>query len=169
MWLIRSRTPHATRDSQALVAECGAFLTGRYAQELDDSRDPVPAWAWLSILAHGDEDDLAAFASEDRRRRPPREAAIWRQAVGFLALEVLSQARRGRCPLVELQRTTLVPLELRLTAADTRVAPDPAGFVTMVLGALSARSVDRHLPPRPAMAEGPHPKAIGGTDEGRRR
>lgn len=58
------------RTESVLVVECEAFLAGRYAQYLDTKNLRVPDWAWLNVLAHGSQDDIATLASGNSP--PPR-------------------------------------------------------------------------------------------------
>ena len=129
MWSCRYRP-----WERELVAECEAYLAGHYAQYLREAKRLIPTWAWLNVLAHGSEDDVAALAAGEPCRRGSTDAPVWQQAVAFLAQEVLNQvAARGR-PLADLQRSTLVPLEFELAE---RPALSPATFVASVLGVLA--------------------------------
>jgi hypothetical protein len=94
MWTTRSRA-----WERALVAECEAFFSGRSAQYLDNQNRPVPAWAWLNLLAHGSEEDIAAVAAGESE--PPRSTSatsVWRQALAFLAQ---AGSPPGRAPAVD--------------------------------------------------------------------
>jgi hypothetical protein len=133
MWTTRSRT-----WERVLVAECEAFLSGHSAQYFDQHNRPVPAWAWLNLLAHGTDDEIAALASGGPQPALPASetTAVWFQAVSLLGQELMIQAtRRGRS-LAELQRWTLVPLELELAGPRAPSSVKPAALVTSVLSAL---------------------------------
>ncbi len=129
----------------ALVAECEAFLSGHLALCLGQQKRLVPAWAWLNALAHGSEDDIAALAAA--RPEPPGAnswaAPLWHQALAFLAHELMYQvARQGR-PLAELQRSTLVPLELELARRSVPTSTKPGELVASVLRALAEHPTSR--------------------------
>jgi hypothetical protein len=131
------------RSEKQLVQECGVYLSGHYAEYMENRNRPVPDWAWLSILAHASPEQLRILATEtagwDARRT---RTAVWWQAVGFLAGEILSQQDDDH-NLDELRRSVLLPLELkRLT--EGRPFDRPRQLVTTVLDAL-----DQHPSSRP--------------------
>lgn len=143
MWTTRSRA-----WEREFVAECEAFLSGHYAQCLADENRPVPVWAWLNVLAHGSEDDLTALAASDPPARGSQGASAWRGALGFLAQELMSQATRRGCSLGDLQRSTLVPLELDFAGGRGRgsasTSGEPSKLVSSVLSALARHPTTRH-------------------------
>jgi len=124
-----------------LVAECEAFLSGHFAQHLDEDRHSLPDWVWLNVLAHGGEDEIAALAAGKPRRRNSREHSVWQQALAFLAQEVMNQATKRGCTLADLQRSTLVPLEFELAGRNPRSYMEPAQFVGTVLSALAQHRI----------------------------
>jgi hypothetical protein len=133
MWTTRSRA-----WERALVTECEAFLSGRSAQYLDSQNRLIPVWAWLNLLAHGSERDIAVLAAgEWESPRRASATSVWRQAFAFLAQELLNQATRQGRPLAEIQRSTLVPIELELAGPRAPTFLKPAGLVTSVLRALT--------------------------------
>jgi hypothetical protein len=128
-----------------LIAGCEAFITGRYADYLEDREQAVPRWVWLNLLAHGTAEQLAS-AQEDLG--PDRcwcgFDAAWRAARAYLAGEVLDAVDAGQGPLGALQQRVLVPLESRFAAENAR-ARRPAWLVTAVLDALEQdRGLRRH-------------------------
>ena len=126
-------------EEQALVVECEAFLCGSYAQYLEGKNLRVPDWAWLNVLAHGSQDDIASLATGDS---PPSSSvsSIWHQALAFLAQELMSRtSQEGR--LAEIQRSTLVTLELNLVGQRAPLVR-PAEFVLNVLSVLDAHPVN---------------------------
>jgi hypothetical protein len=140
MWTTRSRA-----WERALVAECEAFFSGRSAQYLDNQNRPIPAWAWLNLLVHGSEGDIAVLAAgETEPIRPTSATSVWRQALAFLAQELLNQATRQGRPLAELQRSTLVPIDLELAGPRAPTSMKPAALVTSVLRALTDHPTSRH-------------------------
>jgi hypothetical protein len=91
----------------------------------------------MSVLTHGDADELHAAAVQRGRGWP--DDATWRDACAYLARRVLEAA--DRCgPLPSLQRTALVPLELRLASWDAFARWQPAGWVAMVEATLQAHA-----------------------------
>lgn len=109
------------------------------------TRTAPPAWAWLNLLAHGSEEDIAAVAAGESE--PPRSTSatsVWRQALAFMAQELVNQATRQGRPLAELQRSTLVPLELELAGPRAPTSMKPAALVTSVLRALTDHPTSRH-------------------------
>jgi len=107
-----------TASSARLVADAEAFLAGEYANHLRRHRVAVPGWARLNRLAHGD------LASLHQCRRPlatAKSAAFadwpeesWRRAQQLLATELLKLVDNDPDKLSQVQRSVLVPLELRL-------------------------------------------------------
>ena len=109
MWRTRNRA-----WEEEFVAECEVFLSGHYAQWLAEENRTVPVWAWLNVLAHGSDDDITALATGEPPSRRSQSACVWQQALAFLAQELTSQATRRGYSLADIQRSTLVPLELEL-------------------------------------------------------
>lgn len=94
-----------------LVADCEAFLLGRYADRLESLSIAVPVWAWTNLLAHADEHTLrAARLAADTGDRAADE---WHAARGYLAAAVLDAAGSTGA-LAEVQWSALVPLEMDL-------------------------------------------------------
>jgi len=139
MWTTRNRAWEGE-----FVAECEAFLSGHYAQCLAEENRPVPVWAWLNVLAHGSDDDITALTTGEPPSQRSQSASVWQQALAFLAQELTSQATRRNCSLAELQRSTLVPLELELAGRQTSGAGEPAQLVARVLSALARQPTSRH-------------------------
>jgi hypothetical protein len=114
---VRKRKPEDPVDALAaeLTLECEWLLTGRYADYLCSHGMPAAPWTWVNALAHGSASQLTALARGDGQPgvRDP-DAHQWRQALEFLAEDVLSQIRRSGVSLEELQRSRLIPLELEL-------------------------------------------------------
>jgi len=117
-----------------LAAECGAFLDGSYAEHLVDRVQIVPAWSWLNLLAHGTEAEIRDAARSSTGRG-------WRGARRFLAGEVVDRIESGHGPLEELQRSALVPLELKLASLPSAARWGPGQLVVAVLAILPERRV----------------------------
>jgi hypothetical protein len=131
------------RSAREMIQECNVYLSGHYAEYLENRKRPVPDWAWLSILVHARPEELRALVTENAPWGGQRtRTTVWWQAVGFLAGEILSQQDDDRS-LDELRRSVLVPLELkRLT--EGRPFHRPRQLVRTVLDAL-----DQHPSSRP--------------------
>ena len=127
------------RDPAAreLVADCDAFVAGRYAEYLLARKRPVPVWAWVNLFAHGSESDLRE-AMLLGAARVPIGAQQWWSARAYLAGELLDQVAARR-PLRTLQRVVLAPLELELAAGREVQAWRPAQLVHAVLAGLDER------------------------------
>ena len=115
--------------------EFDAYLTGGYVRWLVCNRQPVPGWAWINRVAHGELDDLRELASAlNHRSRAAVEMDVWQQVAALLAKHVLTTAG-DEDQLRDLQLRVLVPLELRL--ADEWWTPlRPTDLATTVLAAL---------------------------------
>ena len=122
-------------EGRELTRECQAFLDGRFVEYVVDRDDDVPVWAWTNMLAHGTHEDLLAPAVHlpvewEDYLRP------WLEARAYLAGEVLVAADRSG-PLTRVQRTALVPLELRLARDPQAWNVRASDWVTMVLNTLA--------------------------------
>jgi hypothetical protein len=115
---MRRRTSSARRRrrlaANEISEECSAFLAGSYRGYLEICGRPVPAWAWLNALAHGDRIDIEIEATTCSGDDTPEAV------VGELAAAVVAALERGE-ELVGLQRNTLIPLELALSATTYAV------------------------------------------------
>lgn len=133
MW--RRKDPEA----EEFVAECERFLSGSYADHLDELGQPVPVWAWVNLLAHGSETLLRETVSR-AGRADTLVRSDWRRAELFLVGELLDLVATGEFVLEELQRATLIPLELELASCSAAARWRPNVLVAKVLEALPDRS-----------------------------
>jgi hypothetical protein len=119
-----------------LIAECDAFLLGHYAQYLSHKMRRVPVWAWLNVLAHGSKEAIEGLAAERPGWPIGADGGVWDEALSYLAQELLTQVTTKDRALADVQRLTLVPLELELVG---RRGPSltPATFVASVRRALA--------------------------------
>lgn len=142
-----SRPGQSSQDTELVVAECEAVLSGRYAEHLEDRQRRVPGWAWLNLLAHGTAEDLQSANG----RGGPAATQRWRDARAYLAGEVLGAVAPGGATLGNLQRDVLVPLELRLASPERTSVPTPGELVSCLLAALDAyrRAQHHRSPDRP--------------------
>jgi hypothetical protein len=117
-----------------LVEVAESFLRGALPDRAGGRAKRLPAWAWVSALAHGSRATVEELACRQGERDT---AAGWARAVGFLAGEALDVAGPGEDGLAELQRRVLVPAELDfLDRAAQEGTPEPERFVAGVLPAL---------------------------------
>ena len=119
---VEEETTDAIFDSD-VVADCEAFLLGRYAELLEARSEPVPVWAWTNVLAHGTGEDVERAAAGGRVGWSSTRR--WRVARTSAAGELLDRVGSGMS-LADMQREVLVPLELELVGcpADSACTPD---------------------------------------------
>jgi hypothetical protein len=113
------------------------FLAGTYPQFLQRHHMPIPHWAWINPLAHETNERILELAAQPLNTRtgvqPP---GTWADAVAYLAGVILAAAQTRNQALAELQRSTLVPLELKLAHSPHTNPATPAELVTTVVDAL---------------------------------
>ena len=127
----------ADPGAERLIEECESFLAGEWGSRCEARRESVPVWAWMNVLAHGTEAELRA-ATQDR----PRDDE-GRQALAFVANELVELIDTGIVELDAFQRDVLVPLELDVIACPATAQWRPGQLVSGLLGALPARSRHR--------------------------
>ncbi len=123
------------RASGRVSEELAAYLGGHYVEYLRDQDRPVPTWAWLNLLAHGTEAEIAA---ERALVGAHVEATRWRDARSYLAGEVLAILDADPVGLANVQESVLVPVELRFIEGGTTPGPSLADLVATVLAGLEA-------------------------------
>lgn len=121
-----------------LVRECEALLDGRYADHLGAQGRWAPAWAWVNVLAHSTGAELAAVAAGDASPRPgePPGTKEWRDALAFLADDLLAYVGPSPGNLRDVQASALVPLELGLMRPADRPPLNPGQLAADVLAAV---------------------------------
>jgi hypothetical protein len=124
-----------------LVADCEAFLLGRYAERLSELGAPVPVWAWTNLLAHGSEDDLRAAAAS----LGAAGSGAWHSARARIAEELLAATGPG-ISIAGLQAAVLAPLEVSLAAREEVDRWDRRTWLATVRAAL--RSYRSYRPSR---------------------
>ena len=104
--------------SSRLVADAEAFLSGDYSNQLRRHSDPVPGWARLNSLAHGDIETLRRTRGPISAKKPSivvtRTDEAWRSALRVLSGELIELVDGDSAFLSRLQRCVLVPLEFQL-------------------------------------------------------
>ncbi len=104
------------------TADLAAFLLGRSASFFQARREPVPPWASLNAVAHGDADAVAALSRGD-------------DPVARIATALSRQARGEPGSIRQLQTDLLVPLELALLSGRVSAA-DSQGVAKVAIAAL---------------------------------
>jgi len=118
----RRRRSDPTPTATQLAAEAEAFLTGRVRDALREQMEPVPAWAAVNVLAHGDLDTLRRLAAGVASGESSPD--IWVEPLAVLAPQILMFANEEPASLRELQSEVLIPLEARVLALhETRISP----------------------------------------------
>ena len=116
-----------------LISDAEEFLSGGYENHLGRHNDPVPAWARLNVLAHGDLGSLRDIAEVVSNDWPE---GLWRTACRLLAQELLAVVRDDSAMLSRLQHATLIPLELYLMDAEVDQTVGPLELVQLTRAAL---------------------------------
>ncbi len=133
----RTRREPMEIESDELVLECESLLGGRVAEFLGNRRRRIPPWAWVTVLAHASEDQLAVLAKGHRHEADTGPGTReWKAAVAFLADDVLCEAKSSGTTVLQLQRATLVPLELELMTGSEARVQNPGQLAALVLAAL---------------------------------
>jgi hypothetical protein len=118
------RSRLSTSTSDRLIADAEAFLSGHYADGLRQRGEPVPGWAWLNRLAHG---DLTQIGQVRRSldMTPTGSSSwseeAWRTAEALLTNELLELVGDDATSLSHVQRAVLVPLELELIETEPSI------------------------------------------------
>lgn len=126
--------PEFAAQGTVLATECEDFLSGRLASALISERGTVPQWAWINFLAHASEPELHILAGDDYAGGLLSIYDAWRYAECSTACALLAASETSGCPVAEIQRQVLVPLELELATVN-EIAPDE--FEGMVFDALN--------------------------------
>ena len=128
MWLTGGDAPQRwyKRLGVELVADAEAFVLGSLVSSYEQRGDWVPPWAWLNLLAHANEQELAS--STTLAPGPATHYAEWLAARSYLATEVLQVAATWGS-LRHLQENALRPLELELAASPKVALWNPARLV----------------------------------------
>ncbi|HET9076464.1 MAG TPA: hypothetical protein VFN68_05990 [Acidimicrobiales bacterium] len=101
-----------------VVAECEVYLSGEFRGYLEQLGRPVPGWAWVNGLAHGELPLIRRLARGGDPGGSPQAV------VADIARQLVSLVERGVDTLEGLQRRILIPLESDL--ADSRPPVIPA-------------------------------------------
>jgi hypothetical protein len=121
--------------ADGLADECEAFLAGKYLFQLASTGQPIPGWALINPLAHGDPALIRWLADVDAGPSDPLAL------LSYLADEVLLAAARQHVPLEVLQQAVLVPLE---SQAELLPLKRPRELVALVRKGLELPTHGRH-------------------------
>lgn len=132
MWK-RARPEKAEERAETeLGEECALFLAGAYRDFLEAHDRPIPAWAWINSLAHGDRANAERAAAMRNGEETPDAL------VAEIAAAALTALKNG-ATLESLQRNTLVPLELALAATHNLPPTNSAELGRALASARTAR------------------------------
>ena len=135
MWSL-GRTKRQSPE-EAVVAGAEAFLRGTSARHLRRQGRDVPGWAWLNALAHGDTFRIVEIASGCGPDRSWRAGSRrWKQALTFIASQMLESSGGRPSRLAEIQAGVLQPLEERMLRGDVGTPRTPEQLVAVALGAM---------------------------------
>lgn len=94
-----------------IADECETFLSGRHADALRALGHFAPVWSWLNEAAHADEAHLRSVADSN-----VDDTDVERRTRRSIARAVICATRDRE--LADLQRESLVPLELDIAGTD---------------------------------------------------
>ena len=127
-----------TAVGQLLVDETEQFLSGGYAGNLLAFGAPVPAWAWLGLLAHTPEDELEARAEAVLDMgRTDTASLLWQGAVALLVQEIVHTSKQIGCTVGDLQEALVVELEARTGSVASTMDLEPSRFIQDVCSVLA--------------------------------
>ena len=121
-------------EDGGVVIGCEAFLSGSWWAECQRHDGFVPPWVWVNLLAHCPNDQLDQRVATVANIR-------WRQALAYLVCELRAAGKEQGTTVHDLQRSALVPLELRVMDTRPWAAKSPSALVIAVTGALREDTV----------------------------
>ncbi len=124
------KNKQADHDRQ-VVQEAERLLRGRTLEAFIARRERVPAWSLVALLGHSSRRDLLRLASPLAVPDP----GGWSGTLARLARDLLSMTET-EAGLVNLQRRSLIPLELRLLAGHVNPPTSPVDLFLMVNSSL---------------------------------
>lgn len=116
--------------------ECEAFLAGSYAARAGEWGWPIPAWAWVNLLAHSSESELRRIADAGPPSSTDPAARRWWLAVSRLAGRVLQEVERSGLRLQFVQDVLLGTLESWLLDIDPTAQISAERLTALVLATL---------------------------------
>jgi hypothetical protein len=132
----KERHPRVSVGSE-VVADAEAFLCGAYCDLLRLAGAPIPGWAQLNALAHGDAKSLRRIRRGNRAKDMLTNGNWseqgWLSARRVLAGEIMAMVDGDPEELSNVQRHILIPLEFRLMREHDLTA---YGLMQLTRGAL---------------------------------
>jgi hypothetical protein len=127
-----------------LISESEAYVSGTFQDYLHESGRPVPAWAWINGLAHGDPSEIRRIAG------CPDPSGGPQAVVAHIAGQVLTRVERGPETLEALQHRLLIPLESALADSRPTVIPVDAAELRRAINLALGNGVSplKSIPPK---------------------
>lgn len=143
------RHPDAPRGARRVAEGAAAYLDGSIGQYLQRSEGVVPAWTWVSAVAHADVARLRLLSSGDAAFLPRGlQWRKWRRATAVMAQEVLSATAGSERALRAMQRGTLQPLEERMAFGGRPMPWTPEHLAGVVIEATHGATPGPRQEPR---------------------
>jgi hypothetical protein len=98
------------RADISVVQVAEALVQGEVLIALQERGEAAPAWGYLNLLAHSDRSSLRRVRDFNQSRMP---LSGWGTVVFDLIVEILNLVPTDE-QLIALQRTALIPLELKI-------------------------------------------------------
>ena len=135
----RRRRRRRKKDSETLIQECEAFLSGHPGETIERSGGRLTLVGCLTTLAHADIEDSqpAARWADNVGGSGPR----WRQATPFPAAEILRAGGDDGDAVRRIQLRVKVPIEEEWSSGVLMARP-PSGIVRAVRRALERGPTD---------------------------
>ena len=139
-WLGPKKRAASVPPDGDIAAQCQAFLAGTSRLWLEAQGRPVPAWAWINQLAHGDQDRIEAAASAAPRGGSPESL------ISCLAVRLVQVLGRHPVDLSAIQVRTLLPHESSLITAGAPPPRTDADLAWMLSAAVVAQQQGSRRP-----------------------
>lgn len=121
-------------EAELAIEQCDRFLAGHMLDQIDAAGGEYPHWVWLNTLGHASEAELEQLARGMPAIDDTAEVRRARAMLRVLARDVLECARASTATVAELQRTVVIPIELRTLTAPVA----PVTLVRLVRSGLAA-------------------------------
>jgi len=119
--------------------EAVAYQEGRYADFLVLHDRPVPSWAWVNAVTHGNALLIASLAlAESSPLGTPEPLSYWYEARKAMAEELMRVVTESRRPVEDIQHEVLLGVELELAATSDWYVRGPLETACAVFDALAA-------------------------------
>lgn len=129
----------SSRPAANQAEDVTAYHEGRYADHLVLHHRPVPSWAWVNAITHGNALLIASLAlAESAPAGTPEPLCYWYEARKAMAEELMRVVTETRCPVEQVQQEVLLGLELELAASGDWYVRGPLETACAVFDALAA-------------------------------